>query len=176
MSYAGLIEATVRVNDFLNAGSVLSWGARTMMPKAGAENRSKQLATLAVAARNLLCSDEIKRALEGAQADVSSRPEDSAEARVVTQVSEAIDYHERIPTELLRRKTELGAAAHEVWAEAREKADYAPLRNWLTDNVAQHGRRYKRDELLVNATGRTLDPEPYIAHMTCKFSDIYALS
>ena len=63
MSYDGLIEVTGRVNDFLNAGSVLSWDARTMMPKAGAETRSKQLATLAVAARNLLCSDEMKRIL-----------------------------------------------------------------------------------------------------------------
>ena len=38
MSYAGLLEATGRVNDFLNAGSVLSWDARTMMPKAGLNN------------------------------------------------------------------------------------------------------------------------------------------
>jgi carboxypeptidase Taq len=29
---------------------------------------------------------------------------------------------------------------------------------------------------LVNATGRALDPEPYIAHLTTKFTDIYDLS
>ena len=40
-------------------------------------------------------------------------------------------------------------------------ADYAPLRNWMADNVAQHGRRFTRDELLEKATGRILDPEPY---------------
>ncbi|MBF9049833.1 carboxypeptidase M32 [Roseobacter sp. HKCCD9010] len=135
MSYAGLIEVMGRVNDFLNAGSVLSWDARTMMPKAGAESRSKQLATLAVAARNLLCSDEAKRALEGADAEMSGKPEDSPEARIVAQVREAIDYHERIPTELLRRKTELGAAAHEVWAEAREKADFSIFAPALTTMV-----------------------------------------
>jgi carboxypeptidase Taq len=55
-------------------------------------------------------------------------------------------------------------------------ANYTPLRGWLTDNVAQHGRRFTRDELLENATGRALDPEPYIAHLTRKFTDIYALS
>ena len=125
MSYSGLIELTGQVNDFLNAGSVLSWDARTMMPKAGAENRSKQLATLAVAARNLLCSDEMKHALDGAEAEVSGKRQDSPEARIVAQVREAIGYHERIPTELLRRKTELGAATHEVWAEARENADFS---------------------------------------------------
>jgi|TARA_B110000438_G_scaffold280741_1_gene306271 carboxypeptidase Taq len=135
MSYDGLIEVTGRVNDFLNAGSVLSWDARTMMPKAGAETRSKQLATLAVAARNLLCSDEMKRMLEGAEAEVSGKPEDSVDVRIVVQVREAINYHERIPTELLRRKTELGAAAHEVWAEAREKADFSLFAPALTTMV-----------------------------------------
>jgi carboxypeptidase Taq len=59
---------------------------------------------------------------------------------------------------------------------ALDGADYAPLRGWLNDNVCQHGRRYSRDELLVNATGRALDPEPYIAHLTSKFSDIYDLA
>jgi carboxypeptidase Taq len=135
MSYARLIEATGRVNDFLNAGSILSWDARTMMPKAGAESRSKQLATLAVAARNLLCSEEMKRALEGAENEVAGKPEDSAEARIVAQVREAITYHERIPIELLHRKTELGSAAHEVWAEAREKSDFSIFAPALTTMV-----------------------------------------
>ena len=135
MSYAGLIEATGRVNDFLNAGSVLSWDARTMMPKAGAETRAKQLATLAIAARNLLCSDEMKRLLEGAETEVAGKPESSADVRIVAQVREAIEYHERIPTEMLHRKTELGAAAHEVWAEAREKADFSIFAPALTTMV-----------------------------------------
>jgi len=135
MSYASLIEVMGRVNDFLNAGSVLSWDARTMMPKGGAETRSKQLATLAVAARNLLCSDEAKRALEGAEAEVSAHPPESPEARIVAQVREAISYHERIPTELLHRKTELGSAAHEVWAEARQKADFTIFADALTTMI-----------------------------------------
>jgi carboxypeptidase Taq len=135
MSYAGLIEVTGRVNDFLNAGSVLSWDARTMMPKGGAESRSKQLATLAVAARNLLCSDEMKHALDGAETEIAGKPADSPEARIVTQVREAIDYHERIPAELLRRKTELGSATHEVWVEARQKSDFSIFAPALTTMV-----------------------------------------
>ncbi|SMY06103.1 carboxypeptidase M32 [Flavimaricola marinus] len=135
MSYTGLIEVMGRVNDFLNAGSVLSWDARVMMPKGGSATRSKQLSTLAVAARNLLCSDEAKRALGGAEKDVAGKPEDSAEARMVAQVREAIDYHERIPAELLRRKTELGSEAHDVWAEARRKAEFPIFADALTQMV-----------------------------------------
>ncbi|MDA0923020.1 MAG: carboxypeptidase M32 [Proteobacteria bacterium] len=125
MGYTALLEIAGRVNDLLNAGSVLSWDARTMMPKGGAATRSKQLATLAVAARNQLCSDEMKRALDAAETEVAGKPEDSVEARIIRQVREAIAYHKRIPTELLHRKTELGSAAHQVWAEARREADFS---------------------------------------------------
>ena len=125
MSYAGLIDVMGRVNDFLNAESVLSWDARTMMPKGGAATRSRQLATLTLAARNTLCSDEARHALEGAEVQIAGKPDDSPEARIVAQVREAIAYHERIPAELLHRKTELGSVAHDVWAEARAKADFS---------------------------------------------------
>jgi carboxypeptidase Taq len=54
-------------------------------------------------------------------------------------------------------------------------ADYTPLREWMTTHVHQHGRRYTRNELLVRATGRPLDPAPYIAHVTSKYSTIYGL-
>lgn len=53
--------------------------------------------------------------------------------------------------------------------------DYEPLRVYMVENVHQHGRRYMRDELLVKATGRKLDPEPYIAHLTRKYSELYSL-
>ena len=156
MSYASLIEVMGRVNDFLNAGSVLSWDARTMMPKGGAETRSKQLATLAVAARNLLCSAEAKRALDGAEAEVAGQAPDSAEARIVAQVREAIDYHERIPTDLLHRKTELGSASHAVWVEARRTADFPLFSDALVSMVA-----INRD--MAEAIG--YDAHPYDALM-----------
>ncbi len=61
-------------------------------------------------------------------------------------------------------------------AEGLARADYAPLRDWMTTHVHAHGRRYGRDALLLRATGRTLDPEPYIAHLTAKYSEIYGLA
>ena len=60
--------------------------------------------------------------------------------------------------------------------EALDRADYEPLRAWLTDRVCQHGRRYTREQLLIRATGRGLDPEPYLRYLTAKFSEIYALT
>ncbi|PJE27967.1 carboxypeptidase Taq [Pseudooceanicola antarcticus] len=135
MSLSNLLTLSGQVNDLLNASSVLSWDARTMMPKGGSETRSKQLATLTVAARDLLCSDQMKRALEGAEKDVAGLDDTAPEARMVAQVREAIAYHERIPAELLRRKTELGGIGHDKWAEAREKADFSLFAPALKDIV-----------------------------------------
>ena len=125
MGYADLLEATGQVNDFLNAGSVLSWDARTMMPPGGARTRAVQLATLAVAAREALLSHATRGALDAAEAEVETLPGDAPQRRAVAAVREAIAYHERIPAALLRRKTELGAAAHDTWAEARRTADFS---------------------------------------------------
>ncbi len=136
MGYAALLDTAGRVNDFLNAGSILSWDARTMMPEGGAPSRAKQLSTLAVAARDLLCSDEMRRNLDAAEAECAALPEDSPERATIAQVREAIDYHDRIPTELLRRKTELGSNAHAVWADARANADFARFAPALEEMVA----------------------------------------
>lgn len=136
MSLSNLLTLTGQVNDLLNASSILSWDARTMMPKGGSETRSKQMATLTVAARDLLCSDQMKRALDGARGEIAGRDGEDPEARMVAQVAEAIDYHERIPAELLRRKTELGGIGHSLWAEAREKADFSIFAPALKDIVA----------------------------------------
>jgi carboxypeptidase Taq len=61
-------------------------------------------------------------------------------------------------------------------SDGLSQADYTPLREWMTEHVHQHGRRYTRNELLVRATGRPLDPAPYISHLTRKYSDIYGLN
>ncbi len=53
---------------------------------------------------------------------------------------------------------------------ALEKGDVGPLSAWLKDRVWRHGRRYGRDELLVNATGRKLDPAPYLRHLSDRYS------
>ena len=53
--------------------------------------------------------------------------------------------------------------------------DYARLRGWLTDNLYRHGRRYDRDETLHRITGQGMDAAPYIAYLTGKYREIYAL-
>jgi len=68
------------------------------------------------------------------------------------------------------------AQAQSDVADGLNRADYAPLRGWLTDNVLRHGRRYDRETLLTWATGRGLDPAPYIEHLTSRFGAVYDLN
>jgi len=59
--------------------------------------------------------------------------------------------------------------------EGLASADYLPLREWMTEHIHRHGRRYTRDRLLEMATGRSLDPTFYVEHLTRKYSDIYGI-
>lgn len=60
-------------------------------------------------------------------------------------------------------------------ADGLRSGNYRPLYGFMADNIYRHGRRYGRDELLVRSTGRKLDPEPYVAYLTAKYSEIYGL-
>ena len=60
-------------------------------------------------------------------------------------------------------------------ANGLASGDYEPLRAYMIENVHQHVRRYMRDDLLVKATGHKLDPDPYIAHLTAKYTELYSL-
>ena len=53
--------------------------------------------------------------------------------------------------------------------ERLARGDYALLHGWLKEHVWRHGRRFTRDELLVRATGRPLDVEPYLRHLAERY-------
>src|SRR5262245_2511960 len=53
---------------------------------------------------------------------------------------------------------------------ALEHGDVGPLSSWLRDKVWRHGRRYRRNELLTLATGRALDPAPYLRHLDARYA------
>lgn len=58
---------------------------------------------------------------------------------------------------------------------ALDAGDYAPLKAHLNDAIHRHGRRHTREELLMRATGRGLDPAPYLAYLRAKAADVYGI-
>ena len=57
--------------------------------------------------------------------------------------------------------------------ERFEKGDVSPATNWLRENIHQHGSVYEPTELIKNATGEELTPEPFLDYLDEKFSDMY---
>lgn len=71
------------------------------------------------------------------------------------------------------------AAAHRdipTLKDALAQGDYAPLLGWLQGNIYQYGRTFSASELLVRTSGQDLHVAPYLAYLTEKFTDLYALN
>ena len=49
--------------------------------------------------------------------------------------------------------------------------DFAPLREWLRDNIHRHGRKFDSRELLRRATGEELRVEPFLDYLEGKLLD-----
>ncbi len=57
--------------------------------------------------------------------------------------------------------------------EPFERGDFAPLREWLRENVHRHGRAFTPQELLMRVTGSTMDPEPYLRYLERKLGELF---
>lgn len=54
-----------------------------------------------------------------------------------------------------------------------ERGEMAPLLAWLRENVHGQGRRFGWRELTQRATGRPLQPEPFLAHLRKRYLDAH---
>ncbi len=53
--------------------------------------------------------------------------------------------------------------------------EFDALREWLTENVHRHGRRYTTDELIERATGEPLSADYFLEYAEAKFGELYDL-
>ncbi len=126
------------IHDLGRAASLLGWDERTMMPPAGAEARSEQLATLAKVRHEMFCRDEIGRLLETVGAELDGAGPDGDEgltADLVRIVSRDWEKARRVPSELRAEMARTAAISEHVWVEAKEEADFAKLLPHLRANV-----------------------------------------
>ena len=55
-----------------------------------------------------------------------------------------------------------------------ENGEFTTIRQWLTDKVHKHGKRYSSlDKLLVAEVGEKLNSKYFIDYLTEKYSDLY---
>jgi carboxypeptidase Taq len=65
--------------------------------------------------------------------------------------------------------------AHPDLPDRIARGEFSTLRNWLTENIYQHGRKYTADELTRRITGEPMQSRDYVAYLQNKFSAIYEL-
>ena len=53
--------------------------------------------------------------------------------------------------------------------------EFSALLGWLQENIYRHGSRYDPEDLVERATGRPLDPQPYLRYLKSKFGELYGL-
>jgi len=58
---------------------------------------------------------------------------------------------------------------HPDWEKRIEKGDFGFIRDWLSDNVWQHGRRYDGTELIKKISGKALTAKPFIDYISKKY-------
>jgi hypothetical protein len=46
---------------------------------------------------------------------------------------------------------------------------------WLRDNIYQHGRKFRPDELVTRAVGAPMTIKPYLAYLRAKYGELYRL-
>lgn len=53
------------------------------------------------------------------------------------------------------------------------RGEFAPLLDWLRQNIHRHGKRYTAAELVQKVTGKPLSAEPLLRHLRKKASELY---
>ena len=59
--------------------------------------------------------------------------------------------------------------------ELIEKGEFEPILGWLIEKVYRHARYFTPKQLVLNATGKPIDPSDYLAGLNAKYSEIYGL-
>jgi carboxypeptidase Taq len=143
LSYDELRERLGRIHDLSRAASLLAWDERTMMPEAGAEARSEQLATLARVRHEMFTDEAIGRLIDQVRAGVDddAEPGFSIEADLVRVVARDWEKARRVPAELRAELARSSSIAERVWLEAKRESDFGLLLPHLERNV-ELTRRY----------------------------------
>lgn len=61
-----------------------------------------------------------------------------------------------------------------LWDDVGQ-GEFAPLLEWLRKHIHRVGRRKLPAEIIVDATGKEPDSEPYLNYLETKYSELYAL-
>ncbi len=131
-----LYERLGEISDLGKAAGLFAWDMRTYMPPAGAEARSKQLATLTRLTHEKFTSDEMGQLLDDLAAETKDLPYEDDVVSMIRVLRRDYDQDRKLPGAFVAELAEARGLAQPVWARAREQSNWAPFEPHLQKLVA----------------------------------------
>jgi carboxypeptidase Taq len=140
-AYDELRNRLAEISDIAQAGAILHWDQQTMMPPRGAVVRAEQLATLGRIAHDRFIDPEVGRLLDQLAGFEQEHDYDSFEASLIRVTRRDWEKARKVPSELRADMSRAATLGFPVWAEARQRNDFASYLPALRQNI-DLARRY----------------------------------
>lgn len=160
-----------------HSAAILGWDQQVNMPPGGAPARAEQLATLSRIAHEMFVAEKTGTLLQAAEAEVKDADYDSDEAALVRVVRHDFDLATRVPTALVEELARTTAQAHEIWAKAREEADFnafVPMLEKIVDLKRQEADALGYEDRIYDALLDQYEPNMKTADVERLFNELRA--
>jgi carboxypeptidase Taq len=124
-AYDELVKICRELSTLNSCEALLGWDERTYMPRGGADARSNQVALLSGMIHERFTSPHIDDLISTAEGSDLVADSGSPEAAVIREVRREYDKAVKLPKDLVEDLARVTTLAQGVWAEAREKSDFA---------------------------------------------------
>ncbi len=130
-AYDELIRQTREASLLASCAELLGWDEETYMPRGGVAHRGSQMALLAGLCHERAADPRLGELLDVVERSSLVQDPESPAAVNVRELRRLYERSVRLPRSLVEEVARSTSFAQQVWAEARENADYARLRPWL---------------------------------------------
>lgn len=129
-AYDAFIARYRDIQAIESALGLMGWDRQVLMPPGGAEARSAQSTILSRMAHELTTSDETRRLLAEAEAEVGAGTDEAATLKAFRR---DLDIEAKLPTELVERRAKVSGDSYEVWKKARAESDFAAMKPYFEE-------------------------------------------
>jgi carboxypeptidase Taq len=130
-AYDELIRRTREASLLASCAELLGWDEETYMPRGGVAHRGNQMALLAGLGHERATDPRLGELLDAVERSPLVHDPESPAAVNVRELRRLYQRSVRLPRSLVEEVARATSFAQQVWAEARENADYGRLRPWL---------------------------------------------
>jgi carboxypeptidase Taq len=131
-AYLQLVRRFDRISAIKRAAAILDWDRQTVMPRGACDDRSEQLATLAILAHDAITAAEVGDLLADAEAATSADPWWVGNLR---EMRRSWTQAHAVPSDLIAARIQANARCEMLWRDAKPRGDFRAVLPALTEVV-----------------------------------------